>query len=93
MAARTMAESEGSNGETVISFEAKPQIQPGQWNGTPNVAALVRFEKCLIGPQSDGHAADFARLGMVLEPILQPILQQFLQLWRNWVLRPAQTDG
>jgi hypothetical protein len=29
-AARTMAESNGSNCETVISFEAEPQIQSGQ---------------------------------------------------------------
>jgi Cft2 family RNA processing exonuclease len=45
------------------------------------------------GRKSDGRAADFARLGMVLQRVLQPILRQFLHLPRNWVLRPAQTGG
>ena len=46
-AARTMAQSEGSNSETVISFEARLQIQSGQ-DGKPRTskaASLVRFEK------------------------------------------------
>jgi hypothetical protein len=96
MAAKTMAQSEGSKSETVISFEARLQIQSEQ-DGKPRTskaASLVRFEKCVSkGRKSDGRAADFARFGMVLQRVLQPILRQFLHVPRNWVLRRAQTGG
>jgi hypothetical protein len=90
-----MAQSEGSNSETVISFEARLQIQSGQ-DGKPltsKAASLVRFGKRIKGTQSDGDAADFARFGMVLQRVLQPMLREFLHLPRNWVLRRAQTGG